>query len=158
MTDPFGDLEKENTVEISTPAAQNNPGNEEVVATIKAGPGYDAPWLVLHALNLDDLKYELVDNYGMVEVVMRRLWAATRDFQEIGAQGKPAAPAAPAAAPAQSYGPPAGASEAPGGEVRNCVHGQMTFRAGNAKATGKPYRLFACPERDRDKQCRAQFL
>jgi hypothetical protein len=34
----------------------------------------------------------------------------------------------------------------------------MVYKAGVAKASGKPYRLFSCPERDRASQCDAQFL
>ncbi len=59
-------------------------------------------------------------------------------------------PPNPAYAPQQSQ-------EAPGGEKRFCSHGEMVFKTGVAKNTGKPYSLFSCTA-PRESQCKAQFL
>ncbi len=50
-------------------------------------------------------------------------------------------------------GPPQGFN--PG--APSCVHGQRTFREGTGK-TGKPYKMWACPSKDRSSQCDAQWV
>ena len=149
-TDPFGDTEdfhEEVKKEIKTMKAAES-GKGEVVGTLKGGAGYDAPWLVIHAADIEDLRDTLVNNADAVDQTLRALWDASSQFKTYGAS-KPQAVSTTA---------PAGATEAPGGETRTCSHGQMVYRAGIAAKTGKPYRLFGCPHPDRAMQCKAIFL
>ena len=155
MTDPFGDLEQ-NVEEIKTVAKKEKEAmgdKTEAVGTIKGGTGFDSPWLVIHAADVNDLRKELVDNSAVVKEIMEALWNASRKFQSYGAVGKVIKESQ-----LQATTAPAGAESAPNGETRNCKHGTMVYKAGVAKASGKPYRLFSCPERDRSAQCDAQFL
>jgi hypothetical protein len=154
MTDPFGDLEQ-NVEEIKTVAKKEKEAmgdKTEAVGTIKGGTGFDSPWLVIHAADVNDLRTQLTDNADVVRDIMEALWAASKKFQSYGTVGKVLKESHPTSAA------PVGADAAPNGETRSCKHGQMVYKAGVAKASGKPYRLFSCPERDRASQCDAQFL
>ena len=57
--------------------------------------------------------------------------------------------------PVQQYTPPAAPQNGPLGE--SCRHGQMTFRSGTSKTTGKPYSGYFCPNQDRNDQCPPKF-
>ena len=104
-----------------------------------------------------DLRNELTENADEVVDVMEKLWKASIKFQSFGTVvHNQQAARKPAAAPSQAA--PAGASEAPGGETRSCVHGPMIYRAGIAKGSGKPYQVFGCTHPVRNEQCKGQFL
>ena len=150
MTDPFGDLEvNDNVVEIKTQAKKEKELVEdktEVVGTLKGGGGFDAPWIVIHAASILDLKDQTSGGEADVLVeVMENLWKASKKFQELGGPTQSSAP--------KSYGPPAGAAQSPDGETHQCKHGQMQYRSVIAKASGKPYRVFACPHPVKAEEC-----
>jgi len=150
MTDPFGDLEvNDNVVEIKTQAKKEKELVEdktEVVGTLKGGGGFDAPWIVIHAASIRDLKDQTSGGEADVLVeVMENLWKASKKFQGFSGQAESSAP--------KSYGPPSGATQSPDGETHHCKHGTMVYRAGIAKASGKPYRLFGCPHPVKAEQC-----
>jgi len=150
MTDPFGDLEvNDNVVEIKTQQKKEKELVEdktEVVGTLKGGGGFDAPWIVLEAADAYDMRDMTTGEDADVLVeVMENMWKASRKFQELGGPTQSSAP--------KSYGPPAGAAQSPDGETHQCKHGQMQYRSGIAKASGKPYRLFGCPHPVRAEQC-----
>lgn len=44
-----------------------------------------------------------------------------------------------------------------GGATPSCVHGQRIYREGVSKA-GKPYKMWACPNPDRNTQCKAEWV
>lgn len=97
---------------------------------------------------------------GLAEIkkpAFKELLDYSRKIEEYDADSY--SPAAPAAqnTPANPAHVPQAAVSAPGGEKRFCNHGEMQFKTGVAKQTGKPYSLFSCTA-PRDQQCRAQFL
>lgn len=141
-----------------TPAKAVSPSSEgKVVLTFKGGTGYDAPWIVIHAKDLDDARGQVSgDNAAVLADIMEKTQQAGRHFASLSTP-KTAAKASVSPAPASPSAPPAGAQEAPGGEKRYCSHGEMRFRSAVSKA-GKPYKGFFCAETDRDSQCQAQFL
>jgi hypothetical protein len=152
MTDPFGDLEvNDNVVEIKTQQKKEKELVEdktEVVGTLKGGGGFDAPWIVIHAASILDLKDQTSGASADVLVeVMENLWEASKKFQSYGTVGKVLKESYPTAAA------PFGAAQAPDGETHQCKHGTMVYRAGIAKASGKPYRLFGCPHPVKAEQC-----
>lgn len=157
--DPFNeaplDSEAQDTkVEVTAtkPVVQAE-SDGKVVLTFKGGRDFDAPWIVIHANGLQEAHDFVVgDNASLLAVVMDRVKVASAHFA-----GKPAgAPAAPQGGQGERQAPQQ-AAEAPGGEKRFCSHGEMVFKSGVAKATGKPYSLFSCTA-PRDQQCKAQFL
>ena len=145
------------TVEVAAvkPAVVDT-SDGKVVMTFKGGKSYDSPWIVIHANGLQEAHDFVVgDNASLLAVVMDRVQTASKHFSGIGNDAQPAQ----GAAPSQQYqgGAPQQSQEAPGGEKRFCNHGEMVFKTGVAKASGKPYSLFSCTA-PRDQQCRAQFL
>lgn len=147
----------EETAPVKTKVAKAKPAVQtdsdgKVVITFKGGRDFDAPWIVFHANGLQEAHDFVVDNVSMLATVMQKTQEAAKYFAGKAA-GKD--PAAEAAQPQRSA--PQGSQEAPGGEKRFCDHGEMVFRTGVAKATGKPYSLFSCTA-PRESQCKAQFL
>ena len=69
--------------------------------------------------------------------------------------------AAPIAAP-PSQQVPGNAPSSPGngapGAAPSCVHGPRIFREGVSKSTGKPYKMWACSNPDRNTQCKAEWV
>lgn len=168
MVDPFAynDAPEEETptstvFDAPPPEAPNPPaatvvspraeaaGGEKVVMTLKGGAGFDAPWIVIHAADLQDA-YEQVSGNGAVLLakVMDNLHKASQHFLRL----TPAAtqPAGPAPQPPAYQQPP-------GGEQRFCSHGAMSFKSGVSKA-GRAYQGYFCPSTDRAMQCKAQFV
>lgn len=63
-------------------------------------------------------------------------------------------------APPSAQGAGNGASSpsgAPSGAVPSCVHGPRIFKEGVSKA-GNPYKMWACTNRDRDSQCKPEWV
>lgn len=89
------------------PEFPDNPHEHRVVATIKGGSGYDAPWVVVHANTASEIIAHLneLDAYGFYPALL----AAQERLRSV-APSKPAAPASPAP---MAYGPPAQAPQPP---------------------------------------------
>ena len=143
-TDPFAAEEA-----VVTPVGADD--GEQIRITLKGGSGYDAPWITVDFPSID-VAYEKLSDTARKDRLME-LFAitggASSKFIETSGGYKPVAPSAASRAPQ-------GAQSAPGGETRQCVHGEMVFKSGVSKA-GNPYKMFACPA-PRDQQCKAQFL
>jgi|SRR5690606_14341081 len=146
--DPFAPAPAvEETPAVTAPVVSSvvPSGDGKVVVTLKGGTGFDAPWIVIHADSVADaLRQFDADLASLMEQAQK----ASAKFAELSS--KPAA--APAAQSRPSTAAPAGASQAPNGQTETCAHGEMVYRSGVSKA-GKPYKMFACPERDRNAQC-----
>jgi len=144
MTDPFGDLEQPEPEEIKTVAKseQEEEGPVELVITFKEGPGYEQTWHVVHAPSVQKAN-EILSDPEFKELLARQ--KKINQWFRGGDSGSPA----------PSTSAPAGAAQSPDGETHHCKHGQMQYRSGIAKASGKHYRLFGCPHPVRAEQCDA---
>ena len=157
--DPFANAPLDSAEEAQQPAVSVAAAKPEgavsdgkVVLTFKGGRDFDAPWVVIHANGLQEAHDFVVgDNAALLAVVMDRVKTASKHFAGI------AAPAPAQAGAAPQRGAPQASQQAPGGETRFCSHGEMVFKSGVAKATGKPYSLFSCTA-PRESQCKAEFL
>lgn len=49
-------------------------------------------------------------------------------------------------------------AQRPAGDSPICNHGQMEFKEGVSKSSGKPYKGWFCPSSDRNDQCKPQFI
>ena len=155
--DPFDAMPDDNVKEV--PVVEEKPtvikseavgsGEGKIVSTYKEGAGYDASWTVVHAANIDDW-FAIHEDPRFPDLLTKQKKVAAY-FRD-----KPSAPAQQQSQPNPSYAPQQ-SQEAPGGEKRYCTHGEMVFKTGVAKASGKPYSLFSCTA-PRDQQCKAQFL
>lgn len=162
--DPFADVEAEDEITVPDEATESPwestdkkekvvvAGSNEgkVVATFKGGSGYDAPWVVVHADDVQDALSQISgDNAALFKQLLDETAKVGKYFSGTGG-GKPSG-----GGQSQQRGKPAGASEAPDGKPRYCDHGEMVFKSGIGKSNGKPWRAFFCP--DNNKEC-AQFL
>lgn len=135
------------TTKKDTAVAENNENNTGVTATFKGGPGFEAPWIVLHEKDLPSLD-AVLDDAVLLASVMNKVQDAGKTFRD-------AAPAAPAA---QNTSTPAARQAAPeGGKM--CNHGAMVFRSGVSASTGKPWKGYFCPTpRGTADQCSPEFV
>ena len=61
----------------------------EVVCTIKGGPGFDTPWLAIHAADITDLRDTLVDKVDVLIEVMKGSQAGRSLAPHIPPGGQP---------------------------------------------------------------------
>lgn len=122
----------------------------KIVATLKAGRDFDAPWITIGADTPEELA-ALVDRAGHAGLGVAVANAAKglqgtytlaggAKVQQVGYEATaPTAPpqAAPVAAPA------APAPTAPPADAMFCPHGQRTKGSGNTN--GRPWTAFFCP-------------
>lgn len=156
--DPFDSMPDDNVKEI--PVVEEKPvvikseavgeGEGKIVSTYKEGAGFDSSWTVVHAASVDDW-FAIHEHPRFKEMIDRqKKIAAYMRGGSAPSAGNPPQQRAAGSTPQQ-------AAEAPGGEKRFCEHGEMQFKTGVAKSTGKPYSLFSCTA-PREQQCKAQFL
>ncbi|RJQ79940.1 hypothetical protein D5S17_09205 [Pseudonocardiaceae bacterium YIM PH 21723] len=164
--DPFADTAPETTPDTPAPPPTLPAGVREAAArpqagpltgrlvrvTLKGGTGYDAPWITIDGVSVQDALDQI--SGGDAEVTKRLLDQVAKIGKYFASTGNGAS-SSPAAA--SSGGTPA-YQQAPGGEKRYCAHGEMVFRSGVSAKTGKPYSLFGCPTPNKAEQCKAQFL
>lgn len=124
----------------------------KVTVTLKGGEGFAAPWVVIHAENAQDALEQLNDK-NMGELLKRVRQVSDFFVQSGGNASQRQSQNQPAQ---QSQRPPQ--QQAPNGETKTCQHGEMVFRSGVSKASGKPYKGFFCPSSDRNDQCKPQFI
>lgn len=128
--------------------------NDKVVVTLKGGAGYDAPWIVIHAADVQDAHNHFVgDNSKLLVDLMSRVQTASKEF--VGRA--PAREVVNAAAPAPTSNVPAGAQSAPNNETRQCKHGAMTYKTGSKG--GRTWKAFMCPTpKGAPDQCEPQWI
>jgi len=143
------------------PVIQSAELSSKVTLTFKGGSAYDAPWIVVHANDLDDaLKQVTLDNAVTLSTLMTQVQKAGAHFVSQAPTKAPSNNINVAAPAAQSpSSPPHGAVSAPGGESRQCRHGEMTFRSGVSAKNGKVWKAFMCPTpQGTADQCEAEWL
>ncbi|SIE08801.1 hypothetical protein [Mycobacteroides abscessus] len=124
-------------------------GEGKIVLTYKEGAGFDASWTVVHANSVEDAKAILKDPEFKELLDLSKKAAAY-----FRGGSTPSAPAAPA--PARSNAP-AAAQSAPGGDTRQCKHGEMQYKTGSKN--GRTWKGFFCPTpKDTPDQCSPEFL
>lgn len=144
----------------------------KIVATLKAGAGYEAPWLVIHGNTVDEVD-ETLDQVAKILAKVRTTAAAfaaarpdaaaaeiqgqlggvAREVQggpfdgppASGFQPQQAAPAAPPQAPAGPFAPAAGSSGDPKAWCAD-HNSPRTLRQGVSKK-GFPYKRYDCSVR-----------
>lgn len=133
-------------------------GQGKITVTLKAGTGYDAPWVVIHGLDVQDVMTTMND-----PDFPKLLNWTTGAAQKFG-EGWTPAPKAQNNPPRQNFGqnasqgvpqgqPPA-ATQHPKGERKFCQHGEMTFKSAVSQKTGKPWYAFDCPQN----VCQREFV
>lgn len=131
-------------------------------ATLKAGGGYDAPWLTVAGTTASEVAFKLkeVVDQDLAEVVAhaaRRLAGVWTAVDVLGAKPVEAEPVPQPTyqqqAPAQQHYQQPQQQAAPQGQpAPQCRHGARVLKEGTSKA-GKPYSGWMCGGRDRNDQC-----
>lgn len=134
--------------------ATNNTPDGKMTLTFKGAGGYGDRWIVAHVANPAE-GLSLLNDPAFKELLELSKRIAAWDGAPQG--GAPQQAAANGGGQQQQSRAPQPAQEAPGGEKRFCSHGEMEFKSGVSKKSGKPYKLFSCTA-PRDQQCEAQFL
>jgi hypothetical protein len=126
-----------------------------LTVTLKAGVGFEAPWIVIHAADATDALNQI--NTGDFATLAERTVAAAEFFRAAHNVKGGLASREPAAAPQQSWSEqPTQQAPAPQGGPA-CVHGARVFKSGTSKA-GKPYKMWACPSQNRQAQCDPEWV
>lgn len=165
MSDPFADYDQTPAAEpavepaAARPAATtvSAPETSEVSVTLKGGTGFDAPWVVVRAGSISSALSQLKAYAAELKELLDTATKVGGYFARNGAQ-KPAGGSGQTAGTSAPANDKPAYQQAPGGQQKFCSHGEMTFRSGVGKASGKAYKGFFCPSSNRDEQCEAQFL
>lgn len=147
------------TVDVK-PVIQSAELSSKVTVTFKGGSGYDAPWIVVHANDLQDAHDQVSgDNAVTLASLMTQVQKAGGHFAGLYPTKAPVAAGGGSAPAANPSAPPRGAVSAPGGESRQCKHGEMTFKTGFSAKTNKTWSAFMCPSpKGTPDQCDAEWL
>ncbi|QFG12550.1 hypothetical protein PBI_TOAKA_50 [Mycobacterium phage Toaka] len=137
----------------------------DLSVTFKGDGTYTAPWIVPKYASVDAALVDLgVDPAAVAELGQGAKWFALFDratkmaqhFASLGGGTPNAKPAGGGGGGGQRQSAPQAAKEAPNGEKQFCQHGEMEYKSGTSKKTGKPYALFSCTA-PRDQQCDAKW-
>lgn len=152
---------KESTV------TENVTNNNGLSLTFKGGVGFDSPWIVNHVATLEEAAEFLgidvadyPDRKDLLKAVFAATWNAATFFQAQAPEKPAAAPKAAAQGNGGGNSAPA-RQQAPGGEGRQCVHGDMVFRSGvtqSGKNAGKTWKAFMCPAPKGAAQCDPEWI
>lgn len=140
-------------------------GNAAISITLKAGQGYDSPWVVIRA---DDPQAALnrLNAVGQLGILARTaevatelqgVYAAARPVQNGGIGATAVAVEGTQAQAGWSSGGGQQAAQSGGTPSPRCQHGERVFREGVSKKTGKPYKAWYCPNPNRDAQCAPEW-
>lgn len=136
------------------------PDRDRLTITLKAGTGYDAPWLVYHAASVEEgidfLSHERYDE--LADLTARKGKELAKAFGGSTGFSKPAGSISTGFSKPASSSEPAGAVEwDPEAEEYACAHGGATQRKGES-AKG-PWTGYFCPEpKGSPNQCAPKFL
>jgi len=128
-----------------------DPNREFLTVTLKAGTGYDAPWLVFHANSVDEalesLQHDKLDE--LMDLTARKGKELAKAFGGSTGFSKPAA------APFSGYKKPAAKKPAydEDSDTYSCEHGERAWVTGRS---GKgPWYAYMCPaDKDDPSKCR----
>lgn len=138
--------------------------NGDLSVTFKGDGGYGSPWIVPKYASVGDALVDLGMSPQEVSTLSQgnrwlKLFERTKQMNDhfAGLGGGAPAPAGNGGGGQQRQSKaPQQAQEAPNGEKQFCQHGEMEYKTGVSKKTGKPYALFSCTA-PRDQQCDAKW-
>lgn len=146
-TDTTNDVWNE-TVEVQTVTSPE--GVTRISLTFKAGASFDSPWVVVEGGTVPGVLADLKAQAAEVGELFGLVTKGAQSFQKGYGGSAPAPQAQAGSRPPQQ--------QAPSGETKTCAHGEMAFKSGVSKSSGKPYKGFFCPSNDRNNQCPPQFI
>ncbi|TCO56882.1 hypothetical protein [Actinocrispum wychmicini] len=145
------DRPQDDTTTVTTTAV-TAAGEHKVRVTLKAGAGYDAPWITIDGTDVHDAADQLGDTDGVKQLVELTVSAAKFLHRSYGPAQQRSSAGSSSGSGQRQAGKPAGANEAPNGEKRYCEHGQRLYKSGFSEKTGKNWGAFDCPEKVCDRE------
>jgi hypothetical protein len=144
MNDPFASAPAEAQevpvaeAPVSTPSrpAVATTAEGKITVTLKGGSGFDAPWIVIHAADVDDA-YSQFDQ--KLADLMEKVQTAGQHF---ASQGK----SAPGASVSNRNGAPQGATQAPAWAPPK-PYDDFVYRTGVSAKNGKTWHAWMPPEK-----------
>lgn len=141
------------------PEKQEVPVNPDLLTvTLKAGTGFDAPWLVAHASGVTHA-IEILEHDEWPKLVDLATSRGKEFVRQNGGQSAPRSPANGPGGPSWSNdtNQGSGGSQIAATAVRNgsCPHGQAVYKSG--EKNGRPWSGSFCPNTDRNNQCTPEF-
>lgn len=132
--EPFTEKPAPKKAAVKKPAVKKDTDREGVTVTLKGGAGFDAPWIVIHASDIEDA-YEQVsgDGASLLAKLMDRVRHAAAHFTSLGGATTGPSGGAPTR---PGNEPPAGTPEAPGPD--------WTYKTGVGK-NGKTWKAWMPP-------------
>lgn len=131
----------------------------KVVVTLKGGSGYDEPWVVIHADDLQDALKQTTD-YETLGAIMDAAQKASKKFREF----RPSDPTPNSASASQNgsqgrtSGKPASATDGPLG-VQMCQHGKKKFWSKFDQEKNELVQIYFCPAQQGDStKCKNQYV
>ncbi|QBP29249.1 hypothetical protein SEA_PHIGHTER1804_49 [Mycobacterium phage Phighter1804] len=124
----------------AAPAKAAASGEGKVVLTFKGGSGFEAPWIVIHAEDLDDALDQVTNQGATLGALMERVQNAGQHFSGMAPAksggGNGGGGGGRSNAPRGAQEPPAGTPPAPGPD--------WTYKSGTGK-NGKPWSAWMPP-------------
>lgn len=156
------DVEEEDSTDKKEKITINNNSEGKVVVTMKGDGGFDAPWIVIHADDVEEAKSLIKQsvNDGLVGDTA----TGARHFQKAWlGDGKQSTSGQRRPQNNNSRpGKPANATKPPNGEsAPECKHGEMQFKSGTKDKGGEliEWKAWMCPApRGASDQCKPQWI
>lgn len=158
--DPFADVPADNDpakevtpVDTVTELAPAMPADvastaNKVRVTLKAGSGYDAPWITVNGANVADTIDQFSDIDAVKQLVATTVSAAKFFHTSFGGTSTRSSGSGQKR---QQPGKPATATQHPNGKRTFCEHGERVFKSGIGK-NGKTWLAFDCPQGECDRE------
>lgn len=140
-------------------AVVNVSAESKIVVTLKGGSGYDEPWVVIHADDLDDALAQTTERAKLGDLMKAAQEAskAFRDFRPVEDTGN-AGSASQGGSQARSQGRPAAATDGPLGP-QHCKHGQKKFWSKFDEEKKELVQIYFCPApKGAADKCKNQYV
>lgn len=131
----------DNEPKAATPPVVNVGGDGKVVLTYKGGRDFDAPWVVIHATDLDDALRQ-ASQFDKLKELFANVSSGGKYF--VGLSGGPSAPANNGGGQQQSRAPRA-ATEAPSWAPEK-PYADFVYRTGVSKKNGSVWHAWMPPQ------------
>lgn len=117
------------------------PSDGKVVLTFKGGTGFDAPWIVIHAADLEDAHRQVSEEAALLASLMERVGKAGAHFASNGPANTGRGGNTGGASSA-----PQGATEAPAWAPPK-PHADFVYKTGVSAKNGKTWHAWMPPEK-----------
>jgi hypothetical protein len=148
-----------NSTDTEKKAVRNVSAESKIVVTLKGGNGYDEPWVVIHADDLDDALAQTREREKLGDL-MKAAQDASKAFRGFRpAETTTVTASAPqGGSQARSQGRPNSAGDGPLGP-QHCKHGQKKFWSKFDEEKNEMVQIYFCPApKGSSDKCKNQYV